>query len=100
MRGEVSGGRPPEPAGVGGGRPPEPPRSRSRAQRGKGGRKSGEKTVKLRQVKSGICAPRKQKLTLRGLGLTRIGQTVVRPDDPAIRGMVLQVRHLVEVVEE
>ena len=56
--------------------------------------------MKLRQVKSGICAPRKQKLTLRGLGLTRIGQTVVRPDDPAIRGMVLQVRHLVEVVEE
>jgi large subunit ribosomal protein L30 len=63
-------------------------------------RKAGEKTVTLRQTKSGICAQRKQKLTLRGLGFRRIGQTVVRPDNPAIRGMVLSVRHLVEVVEE
>lgn len=64
------------------------------------GRKSGGKTVTLRQVRSGICTPKKQKLTLLGLGFSRIGQTVVRPDNPAIRGMVLQVRHLVEVVEE
>ena len=73
----------------------------SEGDKGKGkGRKAGEKTVALRQVKSGICAPKKQKLTLRGLGFRRIGQTVVRPDNPATRGMVLQVRHLVEVVEE
>ena len=64
------------------------------------GRKAGEKTVALRQIKSGICAQKKQKLTLRGLGFRRIGQTVVRPDNPATRGMVLSVRHLVEVVEE
>jgi len=64
------------------------------------GKRKAEKTVAIRQVKSGICAPKKQKLTLRGLGFRRIGQTVVRPDNPATRGMVLQVRHLVEVVEE
>ena len=64
------------------------------------GRKAGGKTLTLRQVRSGICAPDKQKATLRGLGFRRLGQKVVRPDSPAIRGMVLQVRHLVEIVED
>ena len=57
------------------------------------------KTLTLRQVRSGICTPKDQKATLRGLGLRRMGQEVVRPDDPAIRGMVLKVRHLVEIVK-
>jgi large subunit ribosomal protein L30 len=64
------------------------------------GRKSAGKTLTLRQVKSGICAPKKQKATLQGLGFRRMGQRVVRPDNPATRGMVLQVRHLVEIVED
>ena len=55
------------------------------------------KTLTLRQVRSGICTPKDQKATLRGLGQRRMGQEVVRPDDPAIRGMVLKVRHLVEI---
>ena len=67
---------------------------------GRAPRPATGKTLSLRQVKSGICAPKKQKATLRGLGFRRMGQTVVRPDDPAIRGMVLQVRHLVEIVED
>ena len=54
-------------------------------------------TLTLRLVRSGICAPKDQKATLKGLGLTRLGQRVVRPDAPAIRGMVHKVRHLVEV---
>jgi len=53
----------------------------------------------LRLVGSGICAPSDQKATLRGLGLRRLGQTVVRPDDAAIRGMVRKVRHLVRIEE-
>ena len=57
------------------------------------------KTVTIRQVKSGICAPKDQKATLKSLGFRRLGQRVVRPDHPAIRGMVLKVRHLVEIVE-
>ena len=84
---------------VSGGKPPEPPRAEKPKSAGKG-RKAGGKNVTLRQVRSGICAPKNQKLTLRGLGFSRIGQTVVRPDNPATRGMVLKVRHLVEVVEE
>ncbi len=53
--------------------------------------------IKVRLVKSGICTPRDQKLTLLGLGLRRINQEVVRPDTPSIRGMLHKVRHLVEV---
>ena len=61
---------------------------------------AGKKTVRIRQVKSGICAPADQKQTLKGLGLRRIRQEVVRPDTPALRGQILKVRHLVEVVGE
>ena len=59
-----------------------------------------DKTLTLKLVKSGICTPRDQKATLRSLGLRRIGQQVIRPDHPAIRGMVLKVRHLVEIVKD
>jgi large subunit ribosomal protein L30 len=58
------------------------------------------KTLRIRQVRSGICAPVDQKQTLKGLGLRRIRQEVVRPDTPGIRGLVHKVRHLVEIVEE
>ncbi len=58
------------------------------------------RTVRIRQVRSGICAPRDQKQTLRGLGLRGIRHEVVRPDTPATRGLVHKVRHLVEIVGE
>ena len=61
---------------------------------------AGKKTVRIRQVKSGICAPVDQKQALKGLGLRRIRHEVVRPDTPAVRGQILKVRHLVEVVGE
>jgi large subunit ribosomal protein L30 len=37
--------------------------------------------------------------TIRGLGLRRMQQVVEREDTPAVRGMLLKVRHLVEVQE-
>ncbi|MFN3406379.1 MAG: 50S ribosomal protein L30 [Caldimicrobium sp.] len=37
--------------------------------------------------------------TLKGLGLKKVGQAVIREDNPAIRGMINKVRHLV-IVEE
>lgn len=58
------------------------------------------RTIRIRQVRSGICAPADQKQTLRGLGLRRIRHEVVRPDTPATRGLIHKVRHLVEVVGE
>lgn len=61
---------------------------------------ASKKTVRIRQIRSGICAPVDQKETLRGLGLRRIRHEVVRHDTPAVRGQILKVRHLVEVVGE
>ena len=57
------------------------------------------KQIRIRQIRSGICAPVDQKQTLFGLGLRRIRQEVVRPDTPTVRGQVQKVRHLVEIVE-
>ncbi len=54
-------------------------------------------TIKIRLVKSSIATPKKLKAVLRGLGLRRINQTVVKPDDDSIRGMVAKVPHMVEV---
>lgn len=47
--------------------------------------------------KSSIGHPRDQKETVRTLGLRRMHQTVVVPDNPSIRGMIHKVRHLVRV---
>lgn len=44
-----------------------------------------------------IGAKEGQRQAIRGLGLRRLGQTVVRADTPTVRGLVDRVRHLVEV---
>ena len=58
------------------------------------------KTIRIRQIRSGICTPVDQKQALKGLGLRRIRHEVVRADTPATRGQILKIRHLVEVVGE
>ena len=56
-------------------------------------------TLKIKWVVSFIACPRDMRQTIRGLGLRRMNQVVVREDTAAIRGMIHKVRHLV-VVEE
>jgi large subunit ribosomal protein L30 len=56
-------------------------------------------TIKVKWVTSLIACPRDMRQTVRGLGLRRLHQVVEHQDTPAIRGMILKVRHLVEVVE-
>jgi len=56
---------------------------------------SGQLRITLRRSRIG-STPR-QRAVLRGLGLGRINSSVLRPDDPAIRGMVTKVCHLIEV---
>ena len=64
--------------------------------RKEGGSKGGARlTITL--LKSGICTPKDQKATIRGLGFRRLGEKVVREDTPAVRGMIRKVRHLLEV---
>jgi large subunit ribosomal protein L30 len=50
-------------------------------------------------VRSQIGFDRRQRATLRGLGLSRIRQSVELEDTPAVRGMIAAVRHLVQVEE-
>jgi large subunit ribosomal protein L30 len=54
-------------------------------------------TLRITQHKSANGANPRQRDTLRTLGLGKIGRTTERPDDPAVRGAIHAVRHLVKV---
>ena len=58
-----------------------------------------KKKLKITQVRSGIGSLKKHRATLEALKLTRHQKSVIHNDNPQIRGMVFQVRHLVEVEE-
>lgn len=60
---------------------------------------AGKKTIKVQQVKSVIGYDRRQRATVRGLGLRRIRHVVEVEDTPAVRGMIFRVRHIVVVLE-
>jgi large subunit ribosomal protein L30 len=56
---------------------------------------AGPSRVTLTQLRAALDS--KQALALRGLGLRRIRHTVSVVDTPSTRGLILKVRHLVEV---
>lgn len=53
--------------------------------------------VKITQVKSIIDRPRKQKDTIKALGLRKMNQSVEHEVTPQIQGMINKVSHLIEV---
>lgn len=53
----------------------------------------------ITQKKSAIGRGKDQKATVRALGIRRLHQQVVQPDNLQIRGMIAKVSHLVEVEE-
>jgi large subunit ribosomal protein L30 len=55
--------------------------------------------IKVTLKKSGIARPEYFTRVLKGLGLTRLHQTVVLKDTPEIRGMIRKVAHMVAVEE-
>ena len=55
--------------------------------------------LRVTQIKSTISHIARNRATIRALGLRRIGDSVIVADNPATRGMVRQVRFLVEVEE-
>jgi len=61
------------------------------------GAKGEGRTLRIRQVRSGIGHPALERRTLEALGLKHHQDVVVKRDHPALRGMLYQVRHLVEV---
>ena len=57
----------------------------------------GAGKLRVKQVRSGIGHPGKHRATLRSIGLKHHQDVVVVTDSPSLRGMLNQVRHLVEV---
>ncbi|HDM90459.1 MAG: 50S ribosomal protein L30 [Candidatus Hydrothermae bacterium] len=55
--------------------------------------------LRIRMKRSSIGKHKKAKLTLRALGLKKIGDVVEKKDTPQIRGMLRNVAHIVEVEE-
>jgi large subunit ribosomal protein L30 len=57
----------------------------------------GADALRVRQIRSGIGRPGRERRTLEALGLAHHQSEVVKPDHPAVRGMLYRVRHLIEV---
>jgi large subunit ribosomal protein L30 len=53
--------------------------------------------ITVRLVRSMIGRPEKQRLVLRGMGLTKLQKVVQLPDTPQVRGMLDKVKHLVRI---
>ena len=57
------------------------------------------KKLKITLVKSPIACLKKQIRTVEALGLHKLHQSVVQDDNPANRGMIFAVKHMVTVEE-
>jgi len=55
--------------------------------------------LKITQIRSTIGRIKKQKETIKALGIKKLYQSVIHKDTPQIRGMIEKVKHLVEVEE-
>jgi large subunit ribosomal protein L30 len=60
---------------------------------------TGDKTVRVTLVRSPIGYTKDQKKTVLALGLHRMHQTVEHQDNPAVRGMIRKVIHLLRIEE-
>ena len=60
---------------------------------------ASQPSLKITLVKSPIGQKQRQKDTVRALGLRKMNQTVVRPDNAQMRGMVFAIQHLIRVEE-
>ena len=55
--------------------------------------------IKIQYYRSMIGYSKKQKAVIKSLGITKLNQTVERPDNPSMRGIVEKVPHLLRIVE-
>ncbi|MCB0705089.1 MAG: 50S ribosomal protein L30 [Saprospiraceae bacterium] len=55
--------------------------------------------IKITQVRSIISRPKRQKATMKALGLRKMNSSVEHETTPQILGMVAKVEHLVRVEE-
>jgi large subunit ribosomal protein L30 len=69
----------------------------SRTPSAKSASTAGTSRLAITLVRSPIGRPAKHKAIVKGLGFRKLQQTVIRPDNPAIRGMVAAISHMVRV---
>ena len=62
-------------------------------------RKKTKKALRVTLIKSPIGYSKDQKATARALGFRKLNQTVEHTDNPAVRGMINKIIHLVRVEE-
>lgn len=55
--------------------------------------------IKIQYYRSMIGYSKKQKLMVKSLGITKLNQTIERPDSPAMRGVVAKIPHLLRIVD-
>lgn len=60
---------------------------------------SSEKTIRVTLVRSPIGYEKSQGATVKALGFRKLHQTIEVKDNPATRGMIFKIRHLVKVEE-
>ncbi len=60
---------------------------------------NNQKQIQIILRKSPIGYSKDQKETVKILGLNKLNQSTLKPDNPAIRGMIEKVKHLVEFKE-
>ena len=58
-----------------------------------------KKTLRIKQIRSGIGCPVEMRETLKALGLRKIHQVVERIDTRETRGMIAKITHLVQIVD-
>ena len=58
-----------------------------------------DKKLRVTLVKSPIGYDKRQKATVKALGLRKMNSSVVQPDTPPVRGMINKISHLVKVEE-
>lgn len=56
--------------------------------------------LKITLVRSPIGFNETQKRTVKALGLSKMQQTVVRPDNDSVRGMVKSIEHMLKIEEQ
>ena len=61
--------------------------------------KSDSGQIKIQYYRSMIGYAKKQKEIVKSLGITKLNQTVTRPDSAAARGIVAKIPHLLRIVD-
>lgn len=57
------------------------------------------KKIKIEQINSGIDKPKRQKKTLKALGIKKMHKPVIHDATPQVLGMVHKIKHLLSVEE-